>query len=176
LRIDVAAFVPSKTQRRVWRHGSAELRTEIDVPRLSAEKVALYNRHKGERGLLVSEHVLDADGYRDFLVSSCAETIELRYRQGGRLVAVAIADVASNALSAVYCYFDPGYSRLSPGTYSILRLLELCRTWELQYLYLGLYVEGCATMAYKATYLPHERLIAGRWRRFEHPDGKVPTA
>ena len=31
-------------------------------------------------------------------------------------------------------YFDPAYGKLSPGTYSILEQIELCRRWELDYL------------------------------------------
>ena len=32
---------------------------------------------------------------------------------------------------------------------------------------LGLFVEGCEAMAYKARFLPHERLVDGEWRVFE---------
>ncbi len=42
-----------------------------------------------------------------------------------------------------------------------------CRTWGLRYLYLGLYIAECPSMAYKATYLPHERLLHGRWQRID---------
>ena len=48
-----------------------------------------------------------------------------------------------------------------------MKQLELCRTWGLRYLYLGLYIRECPSMAYKSRYLPHERRISGRWRRFE---------
>ena len=51
--------------------------------------------------------------------------------------------------------------------YSILKQVELCRAWGLRYLYLGLYVADCRSMAYKAGYLPHERLLDGEWVRFD---------
>jgi leucyl-tRNA---protein transferase len=167
IRIEVDAFEPNRTQRRVGRRGDAEMSTEIGKPGLTMEKVALYNRHKIERGLVVGEDLVDAAGYEQFLVETCAETIEIRYRHRGALVGVAITDRAVDALSAVYFYFDPRHSRLSPGTYSILRQIELCREWGLRYLYLGLYVGGCHSLAYKSSYLPHERLVEGQWRRYE---------
>ncbi|MBL8970836.1 MAG: arginyltransferase, partial [Myxococcales bacterium] len=71
------------------------------------------------------------------------------------------------ALSAVFFYFDHTFEPLSPGVFSILKQLELCRTWGLRYLYLGLYIAECPSMAYKATYLPHERLLHGRWQRID---------
>ena len=126
--------------------------------------MALYNAHKIERGLLISDGLIDAAGYEQFLVESCADTIELRYRLDGRLIGVAIADRAADALSAVYCFYDPDHAALSLGTYSILKQLALCRTWGLRYLYLGLYVGGCHAMRYKARYLPHERLVGGVWQ------------
>jgi arginyl-tRNA--protein-N-Asp/Glu arginylyltransferase len=166
IRVDVHAFQPNRTQRRILRRGDAELRTEIGPPTLSSEKVALYNRHKIERNLLTSDGLIDTDGYERFLIDTCTDTIELTYRRHGTLVGVAIADRAADALSAVYCFYDPCYAHLSPGVYAILKELRLCRAWGLRYLYLGLYVAECTSMAYKAHYLPHERLIDGQWVGF----------
>jgi arginyl-tRNA--protein-N-Asp/Glu arginylyltransferase len=167
IRVDVDAFVPTRTQKRILRRGNAELDVEVGRPSLTPEKLALYNRHKIERNLVVSDEPMDSFGYEQFLVDTCTDTIELAYRRAGELVAVAVADRAEGALSAVYTFFNPDYGRLSPGAYSILKQIELCRAWRLPYLYLGLYVADCAALRYKASYLPHERRIDGVWRRFE---------
>jgi arginine-tRNA-protein transferase len=53
------------------------------------------------------------------------------------------------------------------GTYNVLKQLECCREWSLDYLYLGLYIAQSPRMNYKARFLPHERLVRGTWRRFE---------
>ncbi len=166
IRVDVAMFEPSKTQRRLWRRGEAVIETQIDRPTVTPEKVALYNRHKVERQRVIDGDLVDADAYEQFLVETCTDSTELSYWCSGRLIGVAIADRASDALSAVYCFYDPSYAGLSPGTYSILKQIALCRAWSLRYLYLGLYVADCASMNYTARYLPHERLIGGEWRQF----------
>jgi len=167
IRIDVATFSPDRTQKRVFRRGETLIQTDVQRPRVSAEKVRLYNRHKAERQLLVGADLLDGPEYEQFLVDTCANTFELTYRVDGALIGVAVADRAADALSAVYCFFDPDHARLSPGTYSILKQIELCRTWGLRYLYLGLYVGACRALSYKARFLPHERLIGGEWRRVD---------
>jgi arginine-tRNA-protein transferase len=167
IRVDVARFEPSRTQRRVWRRGEALLHTEIGTPTMTPEKVALYNTHKIGRGLLVADGLLDAPGYEQFLVESCTDTIELCYRLDDRVIGVAIADRAADALSAVYCFYDPARAGLSLGAYSILKQIALCRAWGLRYLYLGLYIGECDPMRYKARYLPHERLVGGVWQTFE---------
>jgi arginine-tRNA-protein transferase len=172
IRLDVTEFTANATQRRVLRRGDAQLRMLIGRPTATEEKVALYNRHKMERGLTTGDGLIDAEGYEQFLAESCTDTIEIRYVLSGLLVGVAIADRAADALSAVYCFYDPSFARLSLGTYSVLKQIGLCRQWGLRYLYLGLYVAGNRAMAYKARYLPHERLIDGAWQRFskEHKE------
>jgi arginine-tRNA-protein transferase len=163
IRVPVARFAPSRSQRRTWVRGQREIETERGPVEATRERVALYNRHKRLRALSSDDSELDVSGYAALLAASCCESFELRYRVAGRLIGIAIVDRAERSLSAVYCYYDPDYAELSPGTYSILSQLDLCRREGLDYLYLGLTVEGCKAMAYKTSYRPHERRIAGRW-------------
>jgi len=169
IRVIVDKFVPGKTQRRVLRQGERAFRVEFGPPELTRDRVALYNRHKQVRGLMRDDGALGASGYEAFLVDTCCETFELRYFVDDKLVGVAVVDRGDDALSAVYTYYDPDYEHLSPGVFSVLTQIELCRRWGLSHLYLGLYVEGCSRMTYKGRYTPHERLINGRWRRFDEP-------
>ena len=115
----------------------------------------------------LGEGTTDGDAYRSFLGDTCCETFEMRFSIGGELCAIAIVDHTDDALSAVYFYWHPKLAPLSPGTYSILKQVQLCKRLDLRYLYLGLYIADCPPMSYKAWFRPHERLAAGRWRRFE---------
>jgi arginine-tRNA-protein transferase len=168
LRLDAMEFVLSATHRRVLRRGDATVSVELGEPRADDERVALYEKHKRGRGLAdEDDELLDRRGYEGFLVERSVPSLELRYRVEGKLVGVAVTDRGQSALSAVYCLWDPDHARLSLGTYSILKQLELCRAWGLRHLYLGLYVAGNEPMAYKARFFPHERLLDGRWTRVE---------
>ena len=169
IRVLVSDFAPGRTQRRVLRQGAQAFEVELGAPETTRERVALYNRHKRGRNLMRDDGPLGAAGYEAFLVETCCETFEIRYRVEGRLAGVAVVDRGEQSLSAVYSYYDPEYEHLSPGVFSILTQIELCRRWELPYLYLGLYVAGCSRMVYKGSYLPHERLLGGRWQRFDGP-------
>jgi len=173
IRLNVAEFQMSRGQRRVLRRGDQVLETRIGSPECDERRIAMYNRHKQERGLDLRGVEVDAAEYQAFLVESCCETLEFSYWLNGELVGVAIIDRGENSLNAVYCFFDVEQSHLSIGTYSILKQVEWCREWQLRHLYLGLYVSGCRPMEYKADYLPHERLIDARWQRFPRvSDGK----
>lgn len=164
IRLDVTSFVPRERHRRVTARGRAEMRVEVGPTLCDAARVRLYNAHAFGRGLARDETPMDEDRYARFLTQTCCDSFELRYYVGERLVGVAITDRAADSLSAVYCYYDPTLPRLSIGTFSILEQLDLCRRSGLRYLYLGLYVVGSKTMAYKARFLPHEQRIDGSWR------------
>jgi arginine-tRNA-protein transferase len=163
IRLDVERFRPSRSQRRVLARGRREIEMEIGPLEPTVEKVNLYNRHKHGRELGSIDDAIDIDGYRAFLGESCCDSFELRYRVRGKLIGAAIVDRGEMSLSAVYCFYDPAHSRLSPGTYSILEQVELARRWGLRWVYLGLFIADCTSMAYKAKFVPHERLLDDEW-------------
>ena len=167
IRLDVATFRPRRTQRRQWNLGQRLLRTEVVKPKVDPQRVALFNRHRRERGLSDETREISAFGYENFLVETCGETLEIDYYCEGRLVGVAIFDQGKTSLSAVYCFYDPSFRRVSLGVYSVLWQVELCRQGGMRYLYLGYYVAQSPHMSYKALYRPHERLVDGRWVAFD---------
>jgi len=171
LRVPVADFRPSKSQRRVRNRWNGHGRVEIGPVTYSADKLELFNRHKQVRGLSDDGDHMEASGYVGWLVNSCMLTVEMSYYYDDELVGVGVVDLGRDAISSVYFYFDPDHSRLSPGVYSALQEIELCRRTGRSYLYLGLYVEDCRRLSYKGSYYPHERLVDGAWRRFHKGDG-----
>lgn len=163
IRIPVQDFQPNRSQRRALRRGDGAINTRMRKPVADERRVELYNMHGTQRGLNSRQGPVSVELYREFLVTSCCDTVEIDYLVDEVLVAVAILDRGAKALSAVYCFFDPGYSHLSLGTYSILTQLRLARQWRMDYLYLGLYIAESPHMNYKTAYRPHEVLVDGRW-------------
>ncbi len=161
LRVPVAEFYPSRSQRRVWRR-NADLRVEWNPPSPTDEKYELFRRyldhqHDGSMSR-------DYDSFVEFLVDTPMKTYEYNYRLDGRLVGVSIGDRLPTGLSSVYMYFDPEFRDRSLGTFSILWEIDYCRREALAYYYLGFYVAGSETMSYKAHFAPHEILVGrDRW-------------
>jgi len=168
IRIDVTDWRFSRSQRRTLRQGDAALRVSIGPPVVDGERVALYDKHRFGRGLAKADtRPMDSQSYQRFLVDRFCDAFEVRYRMDGELVGVAVTDRGEDSLSAVYCFYDPDVSAVGIGTYSILKQVQIAQERRHRYLYLGLYIEDCPPMAYKARFLPHERRIHGRWRRFD---------
>jgi arginine-tRNA-protein transferase len=162
LRVDVERFRPTRAQRRCWTR-NADVTAETGRPAPSAEKHAIYRRYLEARhdGSMTGS----AEEFDEFLHHAPEMTREVVFRAAGRLVGAGIFDAARDALSAVYFYFDPALGARSPGTLNVLWLVEEARRRGCAWLYLGYYVAGSPSMAYKARFHPHEVLgDDGRFR------------
>lgn len=169
LRLPVDALVHSRSQRRAWKKNQ-DLRVEVGGATCSEARLALFNRHKMERGLARRETPMTAEGYTSWFLRSCCPTIEMRYLLGDKLIGVGILDVGARDLSSVYFYFDPDHEDRSLGTFSVLFECAWLRGRGGRYHYLGLYAEGSRHIEYKARFYPHERLVGGVWRRVDGPE------
>jgi arginine-tRNA-protein transferase len=167
IRVDVRAFVPSRSQRRAQAKASASVVTRIGPIEVDDRRIALYLEHLHQRGLAREGESIDARAYESFFVSSCVDGFEIRYFVGEQLVGLAVTDRGLRSLSAMYTAWDPAYEAISLGTYSILTQIALARKTGLDWVYLGLSIKDCPPMSYKTRFLPHERRIGGVWRRFE---------
>jgi len=167
IRLDVNAFQPSRAQRRVLRRGEREVTTEFGPVVVDDDRLVLFNQHKVQRGLHQREGLTSLQTMRAFLGDSCVDTFEMRYFFRNELIGIAIVDRAAHSLNAVYFYWKPESAPLSPGTFSVMKQIELCKQLGLDHLYLGLYIANCAAMSYKGKFLPHERLIDQTWRCFD---------
>lgn len=165
IRVRVADFVPSKSQRRC-RRKNADLSISIHPPLPSDEKFDLYQRY------LTGWHRAPADdraAFESFLYESPIDSVEFEYRDpAGRLLAVGICDRCPQSLSSVYFFYDPNEFRRGLGTFGALCEIQLAAEQSIAYYYLGYWVRGCRTMDYKSTYRPSQLLHPdGVWRDFQ---------
>lgn len=175
IRIPVNGFQWSEGFRRILRRGDRRYRQHLGPLVASSERVQLFNRHRGQRGLQRNDSEIDLEDYHWGFVRSCFRSFELAWYADERLVALAICDQGHKALSAVYTFYDPDLRGDSLGTYAILKQLQVCEERRLDWLYLGYYVAECPHMNYKIRFVEHERLIEGEWRRFGPGDVAWPS-
>jgi len=163
LRVDVASFRPNRSMRRIWRKNQ-DLRTILRRPSLSEHHLALYERYHTDmarRKGWTEKTIAPLDYFLTYVQSHHEFGYELLFLGGDRLVCVALLDVLPRAISAVYCYYEPGLRSRGLGVFSVLREIGLARARGLPYLYLGYWVEGNQSMRYKAHYRPHQ-ILQGR--------------
>ncbi|MBF7046502.1 arginyltransferase, partial [Campylobacter volucris] len=83
---------------------------------------------------------------------------ELDFYVDNKLVCVDLIDILDDGISSIYCFYDPDFSHLSLGKYSLLTEIKLAQLKKLKYIYLGYFVKKCQSLSYKADYSPNEIL------------------
>ena len=166
VRVEVAGFVPNRTQRRVLKRNSRFDARFLPLD-FKEEHYQLYRSYLGSRH---AGGGMDRDGpdqYTQFLLSSNVDSVLVEFRDGDALVMVAVVDQVDDGLSAVYTFFDPARDRDSLGVYGVLWQIELAKRLELPYLYLGYWIAESRKMAYKQQYAPLQGLVDGQWRTLD---------
>lgn len=181
LRVPVDRLQPTDSQLRALRR-CRRFRAEWGPPQVNAARLELYRRWHGQREEVRgwAPSPLDAEEYFHQFAFPHPSARELSLHDGNRLVAVGICDETPQALSAVYFFYDPDIARLSPGVANVMLCAERARETGREYLYLGYRVQGCASLAYKGGFRPHEQLVGrpgpGEEPRWESADGPPPPA
>ena len=175
IRIPVDDFKPSRSMRRVMA-ANRDLIGQVQPNRATSEYYALfrdYLRTRHPEGGMADMSVMD---FTLMVEDSHVTTEIVDYRRrgpdsfingrgAGPMLAAALIDVLSDGVSMVYSFYASEEDERSLGTFMILDQIERTRKRGLPYLYLGYFIEESPKMAYKARFLPQERLSIDGWHR-----------
>ena len=161
-RVPVNRFKPNRRQRRAVNRNE-DLHVRIEEATFSRRHYHLYERYISLRHADGDMYPASEDQYRSFLLSPWSNSVFVSIYEGERLLSVAVTDKQPQGLSAIYTFFEPAEARRSLGTLSILKQIELCREWNLPYLYLGYWIKDCEKMSYKTQYRPTELFVNNKW-------------
>ena len=163
-RVPVKSFIPNRSQKRAWKKVCNDIIIKPKSDEFSEQHYELYQRYTSSRHNDSDMAESSINQYMDFLTSSWSDTIFLEIWLKKELLAVAVTDRQPNSLSALYTFFDPDRMAYSPGVVAILSQIELARRYELDWLYLGYWVEACPKMSYKTQYRPIQVMDEGHWK------------
>lgn len=160
LRIPVADFKPSKSQRRAIRRNES-IRWRVQPPTVTKAHIDLFNAYHRDMAIRKgwSHTSITRAGYHYmFLAGDSGFAREFLYFDDDRLVGVGMVDLVPRASSSVYFFHDPNWRPKAPGVFSLLMELEFAREMKRDFHYLGFWIRDCPSMAYKADYRPHQLL------------------
>ena len=160
IRIDVDNFRLTKSQRKsIKRNRDTEI--IIQQPSLTQAHIDLYNKYhnfKHKKDNWSHRNISPREYRENFVEGAHNFGKEVLYLKDNRIIGVDLIDVLDDGISSIYFYYDPDYSKLSLGTYSLLYQIELAKVLGLPWIYLGYWVNGCKAFAYKPKFQPQEIL------------------
>jgi arginine-tRNA-protein transferase len=165
----VPDYLPSKSQKRALKRNQQFVIKQSSV--LKDSYYPLFESYINTFHRDGSMYPATFDQFKSFLSSALTEQvfIETWDNEGDEevLICVAVTDVLTNALSAVYTFYHPDYKTNGLGVFSILTQLRISKEMALPYLYLGYQIDDCQKMNYKNKYFPYEIFVNGDWLRTE---------
>ncbi len=156
VKIDVTGYHFSKSARRVLKKGR-KFDTLVQHPTLTRDHLELFQRyhdHMQSKRDWDAQTINARNYYMSFVHGHSDFGYEVLYFDDDKLIAVDLIDILPDGISSIYFYYDPDYASYSLGHYSLYRQIEYAREKGLEWIYLGYYVEGCQSLAYKKDYDP----------------------
>ncbi len=173
LRICVSEYNYSKSQRRVIRKNE-DTHIVVKEPSISTEHIRLYMKYhnwKSDKDGWNNKDITYKEYYENFVEGAYEFGKEVLYFRDNKLVGVDLIDILEDGISSIYFFYDPDYSKLSLGTFSLLYQINLAKRYGLEYIYLGYWVEGCKAFAYKPKFKP-QQLLDGFPSIYDKPNWK----
>ncbi|PCH66307.1 MAG: arginyltransferase [Rhodobacteraceae bacterium] len=168
-RIDVAAFRPTKSQKRTLRRNQTIAR-QATSPWATEEQYALFRRYLDTRHADGGMADMDVFEFSAMIEETPVRSRVIEYTDQRDLVAVSLTDVLGDGVSMVYSFFTPERPSESLGTFMILDHIEIAREAGLPYVYLGYWVPGSDKMGYKARFSGLEVYSGGKWQPMHDPE------
>ncbi len=170
-RVKAAEFRLSRNFRRILEI-NRDIAGTVTRPEPSSEQYSLFRRYLDKRHGDGGMADMTAIDYATMIEDSHVETRLIEYRPSKKnangerpLLAACLTDILADGLSMVYSFYVPEERQRSLGTFMILDHIERACRLGLPHVYLGYWVEGSKKMAYKARFLPQERLGMNGWDR-----------
>ncbi len=162
-RLIAKQFIANRNQKRCLKKNLATQATVKPAvfDQTHYDMYMRYQKHRHMDGEMANSTEQD---YINFLSSSWCNTLFVEFSINDELAAVAIVDMLDNALSAVYTFFEPKYSQYSLGTYAVLWQIEHAKKLDLEFVYMGFWIQECRKMSYKTQYQPIQVYINNEWQ------------
>lgn len=166
----IRAFEIDLSKKRFKRilNKAKHLTLELEPATFSEEHYDVYERYIKQRHYDGDMYPPTVEQYKGFLTTELPFSYLMSMRDDeGQLILATCIDILDDGVSAIYTYFDPDYSDLSPGTLAILKMCELAIKRGHPYVYLGYWVKNSPKMAYKRQFAPLDIFDGQNWLGFE---------
>ena len=163
IRIRAREFSYSRSQRRIAKRNKELIANEVSAI-ANEEQFILFQAYQTSRHAGGDMETMQFSDYQSLVEENTVDTALIEFRHNDHLIACIIVDKISDGFSAVYSFFDTEFeNRRSLGTYMVLWLIEHTKALELDYVYLGFWINEGQKMSYKKNFQPLDCFLSGSW-------------
>lgn len=162
IRINVNNFKLSKSNKRVLNKNK-NLFTKKLSKNPSKGQFALFKKYLEFKHNDSEMNEMNFHDYCKMFDSKGINTKIYEYFYKGELVGCVISDFLEGSISMVYSFYSELFLKNSFGKYVILDHFRLAKDFDMDYVYLGYWVEGSSKMEYKNGFNSSEILIDNKW-------------
>lgn len=167
LRTPLTDYTYSKSLKKILRKNNSQFTYDFEPYSYASELDELYEKYKLafkgnlpeslERYMMDS---LDLDIYDTYLVKVYSEDV---------LIACSIFDLGEKALSSLFGFYDPEFSAMSLGIYTMLLEIEFALQNDMELYYIGYFVPGNPRFDYKLRigHIEHFDFKTSEWYSFD---------
>ncbi len=166
MRIPVGQFKPNRNQQRAWKRNQ-NLQAIHRAVEFRQDHFDLFCRYLSARHPNGGMDNSTPEDYFSFIASPWSRTSLIEFHEAQQLLGVAVLDILTDGVSAVYSFFDPSEEKRSLGVYMILWEINEAERLGVPYVYLGYWIKTCKKMGYKSTFRPFEAYQDGMWSIFQ---------
>ena len=167
IRIICQEFLFSKNQTRIVNK-NIELKRNVRECLAKKEHYELFIKYQHNRHFNGPMSKMEWTDYSSMINSSPVNTLILEYKdKTNNLIGIMIIDIQKNGISAVYSFYNTNYLNNSIGVFMILDAISYTKQHNLDFLYLGYYIQKNQKMNYKNKFFPSEILNNGNWESFK---------
>ncbi len=165
-RISSREFKPSKSQKRILSKNSDIVRV-VNPPLATDAQYDLFKQYITARHPNGGMSDMDANDFTAMIEETNVESKLIEYyakkNEQLELISFSLVDILDDGISMVYSVFNPDFKEKSLGTYMILDHSNLALEMNLQYVYLGYWVQGSSKMDYKKRFSSLEVFTNDKW-------------
>lgn len=147
LRTCLDDYTYPKSLAKLYRKNTSRLTHTFEPVEYSDDLEDLFQKYrltfKGNLPDTLSAYMMDSldkNIYETYLVKVFAED---------RLIACSIFDIGENSIASIFGFYDPAFSSMSLGLYTMLLEIEFAKQNAIQLYYIGYFVPGNPRFDYK---------------------------
>lgn len=167
LRTPLSDYTYSKSLKKILRKNNSQLNYVFEPYAYATELDELYDKYKlafkGNLPESLDHYMMDS------LDLEIYDTFLLKVYSEGSLIACSIFDVGEIALTSIFGFYDPEYSAMSLGLYTMLLEIEFALRNEMEIYYIGYFVPGNPRFDYKLRigHIEHFDFKTSKWSSFD---------